>query len=288
MGIDLREMIEKENFDPVRNEAVQERLDLIRRLERRYGMTADELVNHHEEIRDELSRLGSMEERLRRAESDYKQKLLAYRTEAAKLTEARRALAARFEAMMEEQLRDLGMQNTRFACVFEPPAPDQKKVPTSGGDDHLAFFIAPNPGEPLKPLDKTASGGELSRLMLAMKAAGADHGGIPCMIFDEIDTGISGHIAGVVAEKMAGIARYHQVLCVTHLAQIAAMADTQYLVKKQIMGERTYTTVSELSHEERVEEVARLIGVTDGQQESGMAHARAILDAAVQWKRQAK
>ncbi len=288
MGIDLREMIEKENFDPVRNEAVQERLDLIRRLERRYGMTADELVNHHEEIRDELSRLGSMEERLRRAESDYKQKLLAYRTEAAKLTEARRALAARFEAMMEEQLRDLGMQNTRFACVFEPPAPDQKKVPTSGGDDHLAFFIAPNPGEPLKPLDKTASGGELSRLMLAMKAAGAEHGGIPCMIFDEIDTGISGHIAGVVAEKMAGIARYHQVLCVTHLAQIAAMADTQYLVKKQIMGERTYTTVSELSHEERVEEVARLIGVTDGQQESGMAHARAILDAAVQWKRQAK
>lgn len=286
MGIELREILETESFDPERNDAIQERLDQIRRLERRYGMTADDLVRHHEEIKDELQRLGSMEERLKRAETDFKQKLALYRQQASVLTDERQRIARRFEAVMESELKDLGMQNTRFACVFEQPEPGQKKMPTSQGDDHICFYIAPNPGEPLKPLDKTASGGELSRLMLAMKAAGAAHDGIPCMIFDEIDTGISGHIASVVAEKMASIARYHQVLCVTHLAQIAAMADTQYLVQKQVVGERTRSSVTPLDHEGRVCEVARLIGVTQNQQESGLAHARAILQSAEEWKKQ--
>lgn len=284
LGIELRDILEGESFDPARNEAVQERLDLIRRLERRYGMTADELALHHEGLRDELSRLGGMEDRLRRAETDYKEKLKAYRAQAAELTEARTRLAGRFERVMEGQLADLGMGSTRFSCVFEQPGPDQKKVPSAEGDDHVCFYIAPNPGEPPKPLDSTASGGELSRLMLAMKAAGAEHGGIPTMIFDEIDTGISGHIAGVVAEKMASIGRYHQVLCVSHLAQIAAMADTQYLVEKHVEQGRTRTTVSVLDGEGRVAEVARLIGVTRSQQESGLAHARALLAAAQKWK----
>lgn len=285
IGLELRDILEKESFDPERNEQVLKRLDLIRKLERRYGMTADELVTHHEEIRDELSRLGSMEDRLKRAEADYKQKLLLYRQEAAALTQCRRQLADQLEQTMEQELGDLGMRNTRFACVFEQPGPDQKKVPTAEGDDHVVFYIAPNPGEPLKPLDKTASGGELSRLMLAMKAAGAVHGGIPCMIFDEIDTGISGHIAQVVAEKMASIAKYHQVLCVTHLAQIAAMADTQFLVKKNVINDRTFTSITPLEKEDRIREVARLIGVSNEQQESGFAHARAILNAAWDWKR---
>ena len=226
-----------------------------------------------------------MEDRLKRAETDYKQKLLAYRQEAGLLTEARKALAQQLEKTMEQELSDLGMQNTRFACVFEQPGPEVKKIPTAEGDDHVVFYIAPNPGEPLKPLDKTASGGELSRLMLAMKAAGAAHEGIPCMIFDEIDTGISGHIAQVVAEKMASIARYHQVLCVTHLAQIAAMADTQFFVEKNVHNDRTFTSITKLGKEERIREVARLIGVSNDQQESGYAHARAILNAAWDWKR---
>ena len=288
LGIELREILENDSFDPERCEAVQDRLDLIRRLERRYGMTADELVAHHEEIRDELMRLSSMEERLKRAEAEYKQKLAAYRTQAGRLTQERKKLAAKFEQIMEAELHDLGMNNTRFACVFEQPPADQKKIPTPNGDDHICFYIAPNPGEPLKQLDKTASGGELSRLMLALKTAGAEHDGIPCMIFDEIDTGISGHIAGVVAEKMASIARYHQVLCVTHLAQIAAMADTQYLVRKEVIGERTVSKVTPLDSEGRVQEVARLLGVTQNQQESGIAHARAILQAADEWKKYKK
>lgn len=285
LGIELRDTLENENFDPERFEAVQDRLDQIRRLERRYGMPADELVAHHEDIKDELQRLGSMEERLKHAETDFKLKLQNYRVHAAILTEERKKIAARFENIMENELKDLGMQNTRFTCVFEQPEPGQKKIPTSLGDDHVCFYIAPNPGEPPKPLDKTASGGELSRLMLAMKAAGASHGGIPCMIFDEIDTGISGHIAGVVAEKMASIAKYHQVLCVTHLAQIAAMADTQYFVHKQVVGERTRTSLVTLDTEGRVGEIARLIGVTHSDQESGIAHAKAILHSAAEWKK---
>lgn len=284
MGLELRDLLESESFDPDRNEIIAERLDLIRKLERRYGMSNDELVLHHEAMRDELSRLGSMEERLKRAENDYKQKLVRYRNAAAQLTEARMTLAKRFEQTMETQLRELGMEHTRFQCVFETLAPQQKKVPTAQGDDHVVFYIAPNPGEPLKPLDKTASGGELSRLMLALKTAGAEHGGIPCMIFDEIDTGISGHIAGVVAEKMASIAKYHQVLCVTHQAQIAAMADAQFLVQKQVTDRRTHTGVVPLDSDGRLMEVARLIGVTDRQQASGLAHARAILETAEKWK----
>ena len=285
IGLELRSMIESESFDPERFEEVQERLDLIRRLERRYGMPADELVRHHEEIRDELMRLGSMEERLKRVETEYKQKLQAYRQAAGQLTEARKALARRFETLIESQLRDLGMQNTRFVCQFEDWKPDQKRIPSAEGDDHVTFYIAPNPGEPLKPLDKTASGGELSRLMLAMKAAAADKDGVPCMIFDEIDTGISGHVAAVVAEKMSVIARYHQVLCVTHLAQIAAMADRQYLVKKNVVGERTKTDVTLLDSEQRVFEIARLLGVTDAHQASGFAHARELLSSANDWKK---
>lgn len=284
IGIELRDLMEQQSFEPERLEELMDRLDQIHRLERRYGMTADELVSHHEDIRDELNRLGSMEERLQRAEADYKRKLAEYRAEAAKLTEMRKSLAATFEKTMEKELGDLGMVNTRFACVFEALEPGQKKVPTPEGDDHVVFYIAPNPGEPLKPLDKTASGGELSRLMLALKAAGAAHEGIPVMIFDEIDTGISGHIAQVVAEKMASIAGYHQVLCVTHLAQIAAMADYQYLVAKKVVGERTFTNVTELDKQGRIDEVARLIGVSSDQQESGIAHARAILNGGVQWK----
>lgn len=284
MGIELRNLLDSTSFDPERSEEVQDRLDLIRRLERRYGMTADDLVAHHEEIKDELLRLDSMEERLKHAESDFKQKLQVYRIKAASLTEARGMVAANFEKAMEQELKELGMQHTRFACVFEQPEPGQKKVPTSLGDDHICFYIAPNPGEPLKPLDKTASGGELSRLMLAMKAVGAEHDGISCMIFDEIDTGISGHIAGVVAEKMARIAQYHQVLCVTHLAQIAAMADTQYFVQKRIVGERTCTGLTILDEDGRIKEIARLIGVTKDDQESGYAHAKAILHSANRWK----
>lgn len=280
MGIELREILENDSFDPERNEAIQERLDQIRRLERRYGMTADELVLHHEEIREELAHLGGMEERLKRAEAEYKQKLASYRACAAKLTEARTALARQFEAIMEAELKDLGMNSTRFACVFELPAPDQKKIPTPNGDDHVCFYIAPNPGEPLKPLDKTASGGELSRLMLALKTAGAAHDGIPCMIFDEIDTGISGKTAWKVAKKMGQLSEKRQIICITHLPQIAAMADTHFLIEKNSEDRKTKTELLQLDEEAGIRELARMLG--------GEELTDAVLENAREMRRQAK
>ena len=288
LGIDLRDVLHHINFDPARAEEISERLDMIRRLERRYGKTADELIAYRDELEQELQELGNMDEQLKRAEADYKQTLSEYRAQAADLTARRGELAHRFEKMMEGQLGDLGMERTHFEVVFSQPEPGQKRIPSATGDDHIQFFIAPNPGEPLKPLSKTASGGELSRLMLAMKAAAASRNRIPCMIFDEIDTGISGHIASVVGEKMADIAAYRQVICVTHLAQIAAMADTQYKVEKHVIGERTQTFVTELNEEQRVREIARLVGADSEHMDSGLAHARSMLAAAAEKKMKEK
>lgn len=283
MGIELRDVLDTESFDPDKNEQILARLDTYRRLEKRYAMDADELVDYTERLKDEIKSLKTMDDRLQAAEANFKTKLADYRSAAKLLTESRQVLARHFEGLMEAQLRDLGMGNTQFSCVFSEPPADQKRVPSIRGDDHVEFFIAPNVGEPLKPLAKTASGGELSRMMLAMKAAAADRTMIPTMIFDEIDTGISGHIASVVAEKMDDIARYHQVVCVTHLAQIASMADTQYRVQKSVVGERTVTRVEELTPEQRVEEIARLVGADAQHQESGLLHARNLLSAA--WER---
>ena len=147
-------------------------------------------------------------------------------------------------------------------------------------------MISPNPGEPMKPLSKIASGGELSRIMLAIKSLEAEHGGVGCMVFDEIDTGISGRMAQVVAEKMDKIARSRQVLCVTHLPQIAAMAEHQLLVEKRVEGERTNTSVRRLSHQERIGEVARMLGGADGSEESACSHAAHMLDVAAQRRKE--
>lgn len=285
IGAELRDLNENAGFDPERNDEILARLDTYRRLEKRYGLEADELADYAERLKDETKALSAMDDRLHAAETAYKARLAEYRTAAQALTGARRTLAASFEAMMEKQLSALGMARTKFVCSFAQPAPDQKRVPSETGDDHVEFFIAPNVGEPLKPLSKTASGGELSRIMLALKAAAADHAMIPTMIFDEIDTGISGPVAGVVAEKMDDIARYHQVICVTHLAQIASMADVQYRVEKGVKDGRTLTSVTELTQEQRAEEIARLVGTDRDPNESALAHARSLLAAAGERKK---
>ena len=169
---------------------------------------------------------------------------------------------------METQLQDLNMGGTRFSVSLRLCAP------SALGSETAAFLIAPNRGEELQPLSKIASGGELSRLMLAIKSVAAKREGVPSMIFDEIDTGISGRAAQVVGEKMAAIARERQVLCVTHLQQIAALADRHYLVEKFFDGQRTRTRLTLLEGEARVSEIARMLG---GEGESARAHAREML-----------
>lgn len=280
IAYELSDMMEAGDFDPRRAEQVETRLDLIRRLERKYGETIPQVLENQERMQEEYDHFASMDQQVAAMGAEHKRLLSAYRALARQLTEARHALAQRFEKNMMVQLADLGMDKTVFAVAFAPKAEGKATMPQPLGDDTVEFMISPNPGEPMKPLSKIASGGELSRLMLAIKSLEAEKAGVGCMVFDEIDTGISGRMAQVVAEKMAMIARSRQVICVTHLPQIAAMADHQFLVEKRVEEGRTNTSVRQLDSGERILEVARMLGGADGSEESACRHAEHMLDQA--------
>ena len=282
LGYELSGLAESSDFDPARAEQVETRLDLIRRLERKYGDTIPEILAAQEQMQEEYDNFASVDQQLAALGAEHKRLLGAYRALARQLTEARHVLAETFEQQMMTQLRDLGMGNTVFKVSFALRPEGKVLMPQSVGDDVIEFMISPNPGEPLKPLSKIASGGELSRMMLAIKSLEAEKGGVGTMVFDEIDTGISGRMAQVVAEKLAIIARNRQVICVTHLPQIAAMAAHQFLVEKRVEGERTNTSVRSLNAQERIGEVARMLGGADGSEDSAIRHAAHMLDVAAQ------
>ena len=282
LGYELSSLADSDEFDPARAERVESRLDLIRRLERKYGDSIPEILAEQARMQEEYDNYASLDHQLAVTGAEHKRLLAAYRRLARELTAARHVLAEAFEQNMMIQLKDLGMGNTVFKVSFALRPEGKVLMPQSVGDDVIEFMISPNPGEPLKPLSKIASGGELSRLMLAIKNLEAQKGGVGTMVFDEIDTGISGRMAQVVAEKMAVIARNRQVICVTHLPQIAAMAAHQFLVEKRVEGERTNTSVRRLTDEERIGEVARMLGGADGSEDSARSHAAHMLQMAGQ------
>lgn len=273
------------DFDPKRSEKIDERLDLIKRLCKKYKPSVDEMLAFRQELENELAQYENYEDTLEKLKDTHRKLLKQYRAAAREVTASRKRLADTFEKRMMAELKDLGMAQTVFSVSFKEPAPDEKPaMPTALGDDTVEFLISPNPGEPLKPLAKIASGGEMSRIMLAMKAISAQTGGVPCMVFDEIDTGISGKMAQIVAEKMSRIARFKQVICVTHLPQIAAMADHQYLVEKRVAGQRTSTSVNLLSEDQRALEIARMVSGAAGEEQSAVQHAQAMLGAAAVYR----
>lgn len=282
VGYELAALAESGEFDPARAEQVETRLDLIRRMERKYGDTVADVLANQAQMQEEYDHFASLDKEVAAMAAEHKRLLAAYRGLARQLTDARHALADTFERNMMAQLKDLGMGHTVFKVAFALRPEGKVLMPQSVGDDVIEFMISPNPGEPLKPLSKIASGGELSRLMLAIKTLEAEHGGVGTMVFDEIDTGISGRMAQVVAEKMAIIARNRQVICVTHLPQIAAMAAHQFLVEKRVEEERTNTSVRCLTDEERIGEVARMLGGADGSEDSANSHAAHMLEVARQ------
>ena len=212
--------------------------------------------------------------------AEHRRLLAEYREAARRLTVSRKTLAGIFSMHMMQELQQLGMAQTVFSVHFEENTDGKPKMPTETGDDRGEFLICPNPGEPLMPLKDIASGGELSRLMLAMKTLEAGHTGVDCMIFDEIDTGISGKMAQTVAEKMIAISRHHQVICVSHLPQLAAAGDYQYLVSKGVVNGRTETSVTELDREGRIQEIARIISGADGISPDAVTYAEQLLAAA--------
>ena len=269
------QLLDEASWDMTRLDQVEARLDLIRRLERKYGPTIPDVLSEQERMQLELDRFASMDDEVAAMGREHRRLLSAYRENARTLSTARKALAKQFELKLTNQLKDLGMEKLVFCVSFQEPQPgDKPRMPRPVGDDRLEFMISPNPGEPLKPLSKIASGGELSRIMLAIKVLEAEHSGVGTMVFDEIDTGISGRMAQAVAEKMALISRKRQVISVTHLPQLAAMADHQYLVEKNESEGRTNTAVRELKEAERIDEISRMISGADGAE--AQAHTYAV------------
>ncbi len=280
--------------NPRRLAEIEERLDLISKLRRKYGFTIEEILQHAAEDQAELETITNRDEiiaKLQQQDGQFRKEIGAL---AQQLSEKRKKAATFLAASMEEQLNDLNMRRARFQVEIVQ-VPDENGVPATLDDaeerlyacdttgiDHVQFLIAPNPGEPFKPLTRIASGGETSRLMLALKTilAGAD--ATPTLIFDEIDSGISGRSGQVVGEKLWQLTRNHQIICVTHLPQIAAFADTHYNVNKQILDNRTMTIVNELRPEQRIREVAHIMGgnVT----EFSMKSAEEMLARSYLWK----
>ncbi len=280
---DLRDLREDMDYDGEEAERVESRLDLLRRLNRKYGATTQEMIRYRDKIEAELSELEDSDEAAERLEKDYRQMTRRLEEISVKLTHAREEAARRFERAIVEQLHDLGMKNARLSMAFAPLGEGEKLRDrfSAQGVDRIEMMFCANLGQPLKPLARVASGGELSRIMLALKNLSAQKPGIPrSMVFDEIDTGISGRMAQVVAEKMSQIGDHHQVICVTHLPQIAAMADTQYLVCKYDENGATRTEVTRLSESQRAQEIARMVGGAGCESESSVRHAAVMLEEA--------
>lgn len=280
IGLELRAAMEALEADEGALQQAAERLDKLKRLSRKYGMPADELPAELHRIQEELSQLESLDDVLIRLQSDLDKSTVEYEAAAKQLSASRRRLAAALSERMEQELGELNMAGTAFVVQVEAI----KEEASSEGMDQITMLLAPNRGEEAKPLTKIASGGEVSRLMLALKSIAAEHNVIPTMIFDEIDTGISGRTAQVVAQKLWSIARYRQVLCVTHLQQIAAMASTHFLVEKGEQAGRTITAVRELAQDDRVKEVSRIISGYSKDSETSITHAQHMLQEAAEYR----
>ena len=274
----LRDLSRSFDFSPGELDQVEERLDLLYRLRKKYGPTVEDMLDYLDRCRKELDQIQYADDTLARLEKDLKkaQKEAARRGEV--LSQARREAAGALQARVQEELRQLDMPKVQFQTEFTPKGGEAGMDET--GLDEVQFLMSANLGEALKPIQKVASGGELARIMLALKNVLAEGDQIGTLVFDEVDTGVSGRAAQKVAEKMAQVARGKQVLCVTHLPQIAAMADTHFSVQKGEREGRTYTRLERLDRSQRREELARLIG--------GASITPSLLESAEELLRQAE
>jgi DNA repair protein RecN (Recombination protein N) len=252
---ELNDYADTPESDPRELERIEYRLDTIYRLKKKYGASVADILKHRDETMTKLERLGDAEGEINRLENEKKRLLRVIAARCGELTAMRERQAAAIQTQIADVLRELGMSHAQFEIQIT-----KKKEFTGEGNDRVEFMLSPNLGEGLKPLSHIASGGEASRVMLALKTVMADADGVGTLIFDEIDAGVSGRTAQRVAEKLALLARGRQILCITHLPQIAAMADLHFLILKTADGGKTTTSVRELSREDAVGELARLIG----------------------------
>jgi len=269
---DISRQVDNLELDEGRLEEVISRLETIRQLKRKYGESIPVILAYYDEISKEISESAYTEGQLEQLEEELAQKAEAVWQLAEALHVKRRELAHRLEKEIVQELKELYMEHAQFEVRF---ASGSKQL-SSSGFDTVEFYLTTNPGEGMKPLVRVASGGELSRILLALKSIFSRKQGITSIVFDEVDTGVSGRVAQAIAEKIAKIAANSQVLCITHLPQVAAVADNQYFIEKAIQEGRTETHVRKLSEEERVAEIARMLSgaeITD----LTIEHARELL-----------
>ena len=233
----------------------ENRLDLINHLKSKYGHTIEEILSYQGEKEKELERLENFQARKKDLERRLEEQEMLLKKASQELTRCRKDWASMLEEKIIQSLQDLNFLNVEFHISFR-----EKESYTAQGKDSITFMISTNPGEPVLPLQQVVSGGELSRIMLAIKTLLADKDQTETLIFDEIDTGISGRTAQKVAEKMKVIGENHQVLCITHLPQIASQADYHYLIEKNVENMETSTRIRRLSYDDSVEELARMLG----------------------------
>jgi DNA repair protein RecN (Recombination protein N) len=265
---ELRRYAGHVHFDPRALEQLEDRLAEIQRLKRKYNGSVEEILHTHEEIQATLGGLEQGEEQIAALDKAFAEARSAAWDGAAKLSLERQRAAKKLKREMEREVRSLGMVETTFDVRFlvhedktdAPPYFIAGKKLTERGMDQVEFYFSPNPGEPAKPLAKIASGGELSRLMLALKSLVLTPGVVSTLLFDEVDAGVGGRIAEIVGKKLKQVAAHHQVISVTHLAQIAALADAHFVVQKEVENGRTFTSVERLSDKARIAEVARMLG----------------------------
>ncbi len=269
---DISRQFDSLSFDEGRLEEVNQRLELIHQLKRKYGQTVSEVLAYYEEITKELTESAYTEGQLEQLAKEVSAQEEVASHFAEQLHQERKKIAYKLSLAIVTELKELYMEHSQFEVRFM----NSKKILQEDGFDEVEFYLTTNPGEPLKPLVKVASGGELSRMLLALKTIFSQNQGITSIVFDEVDTGVSGRVAQAIAEKIAKIAANSQVLCITHLPQVAAIADYQYYIKKEINQGRTQTIVSELEPQNRVYEIARMLAGSEVT-ELTMEHAKELL-----------
>lgn len=256
--------------DPARIEFINARLAKIQRLKKKFNCTLDQLILKQKTIEKDLSNLENASSDIELLEQKVSQNLKICLLKGNALSEARKLNAAQFDREISEIMAKLGFSGGKLATVMEPVNP-----PGSDGLETIKFLVQTNAGEPFLPLAKTASGGEISRIMLAIKSVLAEHDQIPVLIFDEIDTGIGGVLASEVGKAMCHLSRTHQLLCISHLHQIASLSDDHFKVYKETITDRTITRVKKLDKSEKILEVARMLG---GDSEISLKHARELVE----------
>ena len=270
----IKNVIDELEFDPERLNEVEQRLAMYQSMKRKYGATVEEILAYYDKISEELEALLNRDESIQQNEKKLIQMENSLAKIANKLTSIRKENAVKLSEAIMEQLKMLHMEKAKFIVQF-----NELEQFDMNGQDQVAFYISTNVGEPPKSLPKIASGGELSRMMLALKTIFSSSSGITSIIFDEVDTGVSGRVAQAIAEKISAISSNSQVLCISHLPQVAAMADQHYFIKKQVEHDRTFTTINEIVDEERVEEVSRMMSGAEIT-ETTLKHARELIEMA--------